>query len=62
MKERYIGNVFAVRGQLTVEFDNTYPIIPVKGYYCVIIVQHYSSGFCKLQHSQKNRNAFGTVG
>ncbi len=27
MKERYIGNVFAVRGQLTVEFDNTYPII-----------------------------------
>jgi len=27
MRERYIGNVFAVRGQLIVEFDNTYPII-----------------------------------
>lgn len=27
MKERYIGNVFAVRGQLKIEFDNTYPII-----------------------------------
>ncbi|MDE5993523.1 MAG: hypothetical protein K2G87_10805, partial [Oscillospiraceae bacterium] len=27
MKERYIGNVFAVRSQLKVEFDNTYPII-----------------------------------
>ncbi|MCM1023634.1 MAG: segregation/condensation protein A [Prevotella sp.] len=27
MKERYIGNVFAVRGQLKIEFDNTYPLI-----------------------------------
>ncbi|MDE6763755.1 MAG: segregation/condensation protein A [Oscillospiraceae bacterium] len=27
MKERYIGNVFAVRDQLKIEFDNTYPII-----------------------------------
>lgn len=27
MKERYIGNVFAVRNQLKIEFDNTYPLI-----------------------------------
>lgn len=27
MRERYIGNVFAVRSQLKVEFDNTYPLI-----------------------------------
>ncbi|MDE6598771.1 MAG: segregation/condensation protein A [Oscillospiraceae bacterium] len=27
MRERYIGNVFAVRSQLKIEFDNTYPII-----------------------------------
>lgn len=27
MRERYIGNVFAVRSQLKIEFDNTYPLI-----------------------------------
>lgn len=27
MRKRYIGNVFAVRSQLKVEFDNTYPLI-----------------------------------
>lgn len=27
MRERYIGNVFTVRGQLKIEFDNTYALI-----------------------------------